>query len=288
MEILVVLRNLYNNPDPFEGEKLLSDSDINALTEACQLRDALLEGAEVTALLISESQADSEAILKKAASYGADKVIHAPCDGFDFSDANTFGRLIAELIKDLSPSPDLILFGRLAYDGDSVNIATQTAENLEWHRAIYSEEILEASVSNAVESGAAASSTTVAGNSSTICGQVGTLTYKKAAGDGSLSTIRIPLPAVVHTVRKGGLRGQAKIADIIRAYGETQVEYVDEGTMEEAVKKALLGPSLPTPIQEIPPYVNKGEMIDLKGVSDVDTAANIIETLKKLGFEPKE
>ena len=278
MEILVILRNLYNNPDPFEGEKLLSDSDINALTEACQLRDALLGGAEVTALLISESQADSEAILKKAASYGADKVIYAPCDGFDFSDANTFGRLIAELIKDLSPSPDLVFFGRLAYDGDSVNIATQTAENLEWHRAIYSEEILKVSVP----------STAVAGNSSTICEQVGAVTYKKAAGDGSLSTIRIPLPAVVHTVRKGGLRGQAKIADIIRAYGKTQVEYVDEGTMEEAVKKALLGPSLPTPIQEIPPYVNKGEMIDLKGVSDVDTAANIIETLKQLGFEPKE
>ena len=33
MEILVVLRNLYGNPDPFEDEKLLCDSDINALTE---------------------------------------------------------------------------------------------------------------------------------------------------------------------------------------------------------------------------------------------------------------
>ena len=279
MEILVILRNLYDNPDPFEGEKLLCDSDINVLTEACDLRDSLVADTDnavtgaadsseavnatphspsVTALLISESQADYEGILKKAASYGADKVVHAAC-------ANTFGPLIAEIIKGLEPMPNLVFFGRLAYDGDSVNIATQTAENLDWHRAIYSTEVLEVSFG----------------------GEDSTLTFKKAMEDGSLATTEVPLPAVVHSVRKRGLRGQAKVSDIIRAYGETRVESISKNAIAAAKEKALSGSSLPTPIQEIPPYINKGEMVDLKGTSDVDTAANIIDTLKKLGFEPK-
>lgn len=291
MEILVVLRNLYGNPDPFEDEKLLCDSDINALTEACDLRDswplaaartpqnsesphvarttqdahapqvACTPQGNVTALLISESKADYETVLKKAVSYGADQVIHAPVDDFDFSDANRFARLIGSLIKSMSPLPDLVLFGRLAYDGDSVNIATQVAENLGWHRAIYSSEVID------------------------ITGDI--LTYKKALDEGALATVEVPLPAVLHTVRRGGLRRQAKISDIIRAYSETVVATFDETLVKSAVNEAKSGSGLPTPTSEIPPYSNKEDMILLNGVSDVDTAQNIIDVLKNLGFEAK-
>ena len=264
MNILVVLRNLYNNPDPFDEESLLCDSDINVLTEACDLRDTLLEGTNscVTALLVSESQADYETVLKKAASYGADRVVHAALDGFDFSDTNAFARVIAGLIQNISPMPDVVMFGRLAYDGDSVNIATQTAENLDWHRAVYSTEVL--GISDAA-----------------------LLTYKKALDDGGLATIETPLPAVVHTIRRGGLRRQAKIADIIRAYNETEVTSITSKIIEEAVACALSKPRLPKPTQELPPYRNKGHLEVLNGTSDVDTASNIIATLKSLGFEPQ-
>ena len=284
MNILVVLRNLYNNPDPFDEESLLCDSDINVLTEACDLRDTLLEGTNscVTALLVSESQADYETVLKKAASYGADRVVHAALDGFDFSDTNAFARVIAGLIQSISPMPDVVMFGRLAYDGDSVNIATQTAENLDWHRAVYSTEVL--GISGAPGFNATPK---VADETAGCVDATALLTYKKALDDGGLATIETPLPTVVHTIRRGGLRRQAKIADIIRAYNETEVTSVTKAKIEEAAERALSGPRLPKPTQELPPYRNKGHLEVLNGTSDVDTASNIIATLKSLGFEPQ-
>ena len=259
MNILVVLRNLYNNPDPFDEESLLCDSDINVLTEACSIKDN--QGGSLSALLVSESEAQYEEILKKAASYGADRVFHAALDGFDFSDTNSFARVIAGLIKSMEIEPDLVIFGRLAYDGDSVNISTQVAENLDWHRAVYSSEVVELTPS--------------------------LLVYKKSLDDGGTATTEVKLPTVLHTVRKRGLRGQARIADILRAYSETEIESFDGHLIDEIVANALSKAVLPTPLQEIPPYKDKKDMMGLNGVSDVDTAANIIDTLRSLGFEPR-
>ena len=266
MKIYVILRNLYGNPDPFEEELILGDSDINAISEACELRDGLnaKQGPErgtVTALLFSESESDYKTVLVKAASYGADEVIHVPVNGFDFSDSNAFGRLIAHVLGTIAANEIIVFFGRLAYDGDSVNIATQTAENLGWHRAIYSQEIVSLSPDK--------------------------LVFKKALDDGAVATTEVPLPSVIHSVRRAGLRRQAKIADIIRAYNETEVKSMDAETVSKAVESALGGPRLSSPLQEIPPYVSKEAIEVLNGISDVDTAGNIIETLKKLGFEPR-
>ena len=286
MNILVVLRNLYNNPDPFDEESLICDSDINLLTEAADLRDSIKasEGyaagsgeCTLTALLISETKSDSEKVLRKAASYGADRILHAPLDDFDFSDANRFSRVIAGLIKDIDPLPSIVMFGRLAYDGDSVNIATQTAENLNWHRAIYSSEVVEIKESNEIPRDIALD----------MASLPLMLSYKKSLDNGGLATVEVPLPAVIHTVRKRGLRGQAKIADIMRAYGEIDVETFDGNRVNELALEAVSGPILPTPIQEIPPYRETTNMTVLNGISDVDTAANIIATLKSLGFQPK-
>ena len=259
MNILVVLRNLYNNPDPFDEESLICDSDINVLTEACDIKDS--QGGKLTALLVSESKSDYEKILKKAASYGADDVIHAPCDGFDFSDANAFSRLLAKLISSVEPLPDVVMFGRLAYDGDSVNISTQVAENLCWNRALYSGEVEEITPT--------------------------LLRFHKSLDDGGTATCEVKLPVVIHSVRKRGLRGQARIADILRAYNETVLQFIDKSIVDTAMTFALNGPLLPTPTQEIPPYLGKTDMKILNGTSDVDTASNIIETLRTLGFEPK-
>ena len=272
MNILVVLRNLYNNPDPFDEEMILGDSDINAISEACELRDKMnsdggANSCKVTSLLFSERESDYRTVLIKAASYGADEGIHVPVDNLDFSDSNVFSRLIASVIRDIidkdsnRAAETIVLFGRLAYDGDSVNIATQTAENLEFNRAIYSKEVTDLSSTS--------------------------LTFKKALDDGAVATTEVPLPAVIHSIRRAGLRRQAKIADIIRAYNETEVKSVDLEIVSKAIDMAKGGPCLTSPIQEIPPYISKEEMQVLNGTSDVDTSKNIIDTLKNLGFEPK-
>ena len=99
---------------------------------------------------------------------------------------------------------------------------------------------------------------------------------------------KLTLPAVLHTIRKEGLRRQATVSDIIRAYSEEfQVESLDESIVQELVKKAKRGPALTPGYQEIPPYSEAKEMINLKGISDAETAGNIIALLKSLGFEAR-
>ncbi len=277
MEILLVLRNLYGNPDPFEDELIIGDSDVNAISEACEIRDMLngLQGgvgteSKLTALLFSETSSDSTTVLKKAISYGADRVIHAPTDDFDFTDANLFSRLIADTVKSCFDAGDLgiLMFGRLAYDGDSVNIATQTAERLGWSRAIYSKSII------GTDSG---------------------LTFIKSLDGGNTAEVRVPFPAVLHSIRKEELRRQAKISDILRAYGtesnpsKMEIESIPISHIEKLTEKAkaMSTSTLGKGIQEIPPYSEAKEMINLNGISDIETAQNIINTLKALGFQPK-
>ncbi|MBP3815739.1 MAG: hypothetical protein J6H21_02600 [Firmicutes bacterium] len=261
MNILVVLRNLYGNPDPFEDELLVGDSDVNAISEACEIRDLLLEGkgAKVTCLLFSESQSQSEKALIKAASYGADEVCHIPIDDFDFTDANTFSKVIAGIIREHFPG-DLVIFGRLAYDGDSVNISTQVAENLGYSRGIYSKKVEKLSQS---------------------------LVFRKALETGDEALVEVPLPAVLHTIRKEGLRRQAKIADIIRAHNEVTVQRLSQETGKQAAKIAMEGAWAGTWKEEVPPYQEATDMVVLNGISDIETAQNLIDTLKVMGFEPK-
>lgn len=262
MNILVVLRNLYGNPDPFEDELLVGDSDVNALSEACEIRDSLIStgnDSSVTALLFSEKESDSDKALIKAASYGADRVCHIPVNGFDFTDANTFSILIAETIRRYFEF-DLVIFGRLAYDGDSVNISTQVAKKLNAFSAIYSRRVEEIGES---------------------------LKFVKALETGDEALIEIPLPAVLHTIRKEGLRRQARIQDIIRAHNEVVVERLNEDDLKPLIDKAKGGPSPGPWKEEIPPYHESKDMVVLNGISDIETAGNIIATLKKMGFEPK-
>ena len=49
--------------------------------------------------------------------------------------------LFAETIRTYFPDYDLILFGRLAYDGDAVNVSTQVSCHLGIPRVVYSQEI---------------------------------------------------------------------------------------------------------------------------------------------------
>lgn len=311
MNIVVVLRNLYGNPDPFEDELIIGDSDVNAISEACELRDwfnnknesndsSSLNQCEVTALLFSESESDSKTVLTKAASYGADKVIHAEVDDFDFTDANLFSRLIANTISELGShtddapidssdssdsskeskarAVDILMFGRLAYDGDSVNIATQTAARLGWTKAIYSKEI-----HGVFDEGA-----------SMECeAPRSILRFTKSLDGGSTAQASAHLPLVLHSIRKENLRRQAKVSDILRAYGNgsdgsgIKVSKIQPDVMAKLISASLSGPTLGKGIQEIPPYSQATEMINLNGISDVETSQNIIDVLKSLGFEPK-
>ena len=71
MNILVILRNIYSNPDLFDDEQYLCKSDCNVLAEAMMLKEQFI--GQVTALLFAENVSDNIETLKKACTYGADR-----------------------------------------------------------------------------------------------------------------------------------------------------------------------------------------------------------------------
>ena len=123
MNIWVILRNIYSNPDLFDDEQYLCKSDYNVLAEAMMLKE--LFTGQVTALLFAENVSDNIETLKEACTYGADAACLIGFERFDFSETEQLSQIMAETIRTYFPDYDLILFGRLAYDGDAVNISTR-------------------------------------------------------------------------------------------------------------------------------------------------------------------
>ena len=129
MNIWVILRNIYSNPDLFDDEQYLCKSDYNVLAESIMLKEHFI--GQVTALLFTENVSDNIETLKKACTYGADAACLIGFERFDN----------AKTIRTYFPDYDLILFGRLAYDGDAVNVSTQVSCHLGIPRVVYSREI---------------------------------------------------------------------------------------------------------------------------------------------------
>lgn len=139
MNIWVILRNIYSNPDLFDDVQYLCKSDCNVLAEAMMLKE--LFTGQVTALLFAENVSDNIETFKKACTYGADAACLIGFERFDFSETEQLSQIMAETIRTYFPDYDLILFGRLAYDGDAVNVSTQVSCHLGIPRVVYSREI---------------------------------------------------------------------------------------------------------------------------------------------------
>lgn len=258
MKILVILRNIYNNSDLFAEEQYLCKSDRNILAEAVMLKEKY--GGDITAVLFAEDVEDSEMALKKACTYGADDAVHIVLNKFDFSDTSTFSRLISKTLEQYFKDFDLLLFGRLAYDGDAVNIATQTAYRLKIPAIVYSKEI---------EKGKRSIKKSI--------------TVRKMASDLEDIVYQLELPALVQSVREEGVTRQPKIADIIRTYSEVEVKKIDGDRIAREVGENQGRIILDRKSE----FEDDGckEYQSLNGLSDKESAQNLIDVLKRLGFE---
>ena len=114
MNIWVILRNIYSNPDLVDDEQYLCKSDCNVLAESIMLKEHFI--GQVTALLFTENVSDNIETLKKACTYGADAACLIGFERFDFSETEQLSQIMAETIRTYFLDYDLILFGRLAYD----------------------------------------------------------------------------------------------------------------------------------------------------------------------------
>lgn len=92
INILVILRNIYSNPDLFDDEQYLCKSDCNVLAEAMMLKEHFI--GQVTALLFTENVSDNIETLKKACTYGADAACLIGFERFDFSETEQLSQIM--------------------------------------------------------------------------------------------------------------------------------------------------------------------------------------------------
>lgn len=256
MNILLILRNLYGSQGFFEEEEYLSESDRNVISEAMSLKEQY--GGTVSAVLFSEDTPDCEKTLKKTYTYGVSKAYHAVFQDFDFSDTKTFAKVIAGVVERKFPDYDLLLFGRLAYDGDAVTVATMTAEHLRLPRVVYSKEIEKK-------------------NDHLIC--------RKHISPKEEAALEVRMPALVQSIREKGIRRQPKIADIVRAYSDAEIYRLDGEKIYRDNRDKYAGTSSVRLVSETEPDdAREKELKILNGVSDIESSEALIHTLRELGF----
>ena len=254
MNILVILRNIYSNPDLFDDEQYLCKSDYNVLAESIILKEHFI--GQVTALLFTENVSDNIETLKKACTYGADAACLIGFERFDFSETEQLSQIMAETIRTYFPDYDLILFGRLAYDGDAVNVSTQVSCHLGIPRVVYSREIYTKD-------------------------QV--LYARKYISSSKEAIYRLKRPVLIQSIREQGVTRQTKIADIIRTYQDMTIQHLDGNAIAAGLSSAKTGLHL---IQKTEPPKDKStSMTLLNGLSDDESAANLLRILREKGFQ---
>ncbi|MCR5273269.1 MAG: hypothetical protein K6E13_09870 [Lachnospiraceae bacterium] len=258
MNTLVILRNIFNNPDLFDDEQYLSTSDINVILEALHLRKQC--GGLVSVILFAEDVEDSKKALMKAYTYGVDNAVHIAFKNFDFSCTDRLGDIIAKTIETYFKDYDLIMFGRLAYDGDAVTLATRVSEKLKIPRVTYSE--------NCIYNGFKMMNT------------------RFLSSDHHITTFH-SLPLLVHSIRKDGLKRQPFISDIVSAYNEKKITKIAGEPIEELLPSSLYKSSCDFVCEENLSKSNEQALTMLNGSNDMESAQNLINLLKELGYSAK-
>ena len=133
-----------------------------ALEEAVRLRE---NGLDAQIVAVSVGTTESEEIFGKALAMGADKAVLLETN--DALDASSVAKTLAEFAR--AESPDLILMGKLATDGDGNQVAQRLAAILDLPQATNAAKV------------------EVSGNAVTVV---------RETDDGE-ETLRLPLPALV-------------------------------------------------------------------------------------------
>lgn len=136
MKIVVCIKQVPNTNevriDPNTGtmiregvESIMNPDDKAGIEEALRLKDQLKD-VEITAITMGPPQAD--AILREAMAMGVDKAILLTDRKFAGADTLATSNALASALRKLTP--DLIITGRQAIDGDTAQVGPQIAEHL--------------------------------------------------------------------------------------------------------------------------------------------------------------
>lgn len=114
---------------------IINPDDKGGLEEALKLKDKF--GAKVTVITMGPPQA--EAALREAIAMGADRAILLTDRKFAGADSLATSHALSAAIRELTP--DLVIAGRQAIDGDTAQVGPQIAEFLDLPQISYAKEI---------------------------------------------------------------------------------------------------------------------------------------------------
>ena len=187
-----------------------------AIEEAVRLKEAGI-ATEVIAVTVGKS--DSQEQLRTALALGADRAILVETDSL--LEPLSIAKALAKVIE--AESPQLVILGKQAIDGDNNQTGQMLAALLNYGQATFASEI------------------SIDGDSASVTREI----------DGGLQTIKVSLPAIITTDLRLNEPRYASLPNIMKAKKkELDVQPIDAMGIDTAPRMELLSVELPAARQE--------------------------------------
>ena len=187
-----------------------------AIEEAVRLKEA---GTATEVIAVTVGKTDSQEQLRTALALGADRAILVETDSL--LEPLAIAKALSKVIE--AESPQLVILGKQAIDGDNNQTGQMLAALLNYGQATFASEI------------------SVDGNSASVTREI----------DGGLQTIKVSLPAIITTDLRLNEPRYASLPNIMKAKKkELDVQPIDAMGLDTAPRMELLSVELPAARQE--------------------------------------
>jgi len=187
-----------------------------AIEEAVRLKEA---GTATEVIAVTVGKSDSQEQLRTALALGADRAILVETESL--LEPLAIAKALAKVIE--AESPQLVILGKQAIDGDNNQTGQMLAALLDYGQATFASEI------------------SIDGDSASVTREI----------DGGLQTIKVSLPAIITTDLRLNEPRYASLPNIMKAKKkELDVQPIDAMGIDTAPRMELLSVELPAARQE--------------------------------------
>ena len=187
-----------------------------AIEEAVRLKEA---GTATEVIAVTVGKSDSQEQLRTALALGADRAILVETDSL--LEPLAIAKALAKVIK--AESPQLVILGKQAIDGDNNQTGQMLAALLNYGQATFASEV------------------SIDGDFASVTREI----------DGGLQTIKVSLPAIITTDLRLNEPRYASLPNIMKAKKkELDVQPIDAMGIDTAPRMELLSVELPAARQE--------------------------------------
>ena len=187
-----------------------------AIEEAVRLKEA---GTATEVIAVTVGKSDSQEQLRTALALGADRAILVETDSL--LEPLAIAKALSKVIE--AESPQLVILGKQAIDGDNNQTGQMLAALLDYGQATFASEI------------------SIHGDSASVTREI----------DGGLQTIKVSLPAIITTDLRLNEPRYASLPNIMKAKKkELDVQPIDAMGIDTAPRMELLSVELPAARQE--------------------------------------